>query len=368
MQTDTSPDVKYCLTLQLIFGPGQLPDPTAKLSRGRIRSLLVGMLLGLLSLDTASAAADYTPFQIRDQNPFNLIHGQPLPADARLVGNKNWRISSTLAVTNTPNTQQLADESILMDFESYRFTLAMQYGFTRDWAMRIELPVVHKGAGFMDSFINDWHNFFNLPQGNRPDIANDQYRIVYLKNGHTVSDLQIPDSGIGELQLNLARQVFNTPQSSLSLWSGLKLPTGKRSTLNGNGAIDLSAWLAYKRQLAPQWTFNTNAGLVLPAVIPDGSKSALNSDLSTYVAFGYLTLAWQPLDKLDIKAQLEAHSSYYKHSELRILGSTYLATFGGSVHINPCNSIDLAFSEDIKVEASPDISFLLSWRYSGHCH
>lgn len=322
------------------------------------------LALGLLP---CLALADYTPFQIRDQNPFNLVHGQPLPVNAEITLKNQWTLNTSLAITNTPNMQQTNNESIFLDYESYYLNTGFQYGLDDNWALKIDLPVIYRGAGFLDSSINDWHNFFHLPQGNRPGIPDNQYQINRTENTRVLTNLEASSTGIGDLQLSLGHQISSSEQSCLSVWTSLKLPTGDADKLNGNDAIDLSAWIALNKKPGENWRLNTNAGLVLPAIVVTGDETATNTDISSYVLFGYMMLAWQPLDILSLKVQLEAHSSYYKNSALRILGSTYLATFGGTVHINQCNSINLAFSEDIKVDASPDISFLLGWQYRNGC-
>ncbi len=316
---------------------------------------------------TNSVLADYSPFQTRDQNPFNLIQGQPLPVNAQLAVKNQLLWSSNLAITNTLNSQQTGNQSIKLDVESYRINIGLEYGLTNSWAVKINLPLIHKSGGLLDSSINDWHKFFSLPQGNRPTTANNQYQIQRIQNGSIVTRLQSADSGIGDLQLSLANQFYTAPKTRISLWTGLKLPTGSSAKLNGNGAIDASFWLALNHQFGQRWFFNTNTGFVLPAIIVTNSKTANNTGLSRQVLFGHVMLAWQALDGLDIKLQLEGHTSYYPDSGLRLLGSTYITTFGGTVHINQCNDIDIGVSEDVKVTASPDVSFLFSWRYRNGC-
>lgn len=330
-----------------------------------ITPVLCVAILGIVSATTAQA--DFSPFQTRDQNPFNLIHGQPLPINAKTAAAGELRWRSSLAVTNTLNSQQLADESIYLDVESYRLNLGLQYGLNENWAVNFDLPLIHKGAGFLDSVINSWHKLFNLPQASRPTVENDQYRIQRTLNGSTLTDLQSADTGIGDLQLGLGHTLYVSQQSRLSVWAGLKLPTGNPGSLNSNGAIDASIWLAANKQPAEHWRLNTNVGLVLPAVYVTGHESPYNTDLEQQVFFGHIMLAWQAMDWLDLKIQLQGHTAYYNNSNLRLLGSTYLATFGGSLHLNSCNSLDIGVSEDIKVEASPDVSFLFSWRHFDDC-
>ena len=74
-------------------------------------------------------------------------------------------------------------------------------------------------------------------------------------------------------------------------------------------------------------------------------------------------LAWQLVEWLDLKLQVNGHTGYYKNNSLRLLGSTYIGTFGASFHVNARNDIDASVNEDIKVSASPDVSFMLNWRH-----
>lgn len=79
-------------------------------------------------------------------------------------------------------------------------------------------------------------------------------------------------------------------------------------------------------------------------------------------------LGWLVSDSINLKLQLQGHTSYYEDSQLQILGDTYFLTFGGSIKINQCNQLDIAMSEDINVGASPDVSLLINWRsYGGRC-
>ena len=133
--------------------------------------------------------------------------------------------------------------------------------------------------------------------------------------------------------------------------------------MTGNGALDYSAWLALNQKLADEWLVNLNAGAVVL-----GEDNYQNIPLSDYALYGHIMLGWSVTDMINIKLQLQAHTSYYEQSQLLILGDTYFLTFGAAINISPCQQLDFAFSEDIKVGASPDASLLISWRsYATHC-
>ena len=127
--------------------------------------------------------------------------------------------------------------------------------------------------------------------------------------------------------------------------------------------MDLSAWLAMNQQLNDNWLVNLNAGAV---VLGDNTYQGM--PLSDYVLYGHVMLGWLITDTINLKVQLQGHTSYYDKSQLDILADTYFLTFGTSIKISSCQQLDFAISEDIKVDSSPDISLLINWRsYTSGC-
>jgi hypothetical protein len=222
--------------------------------------------------------------------------------------------------------------------------------------------VIHLSAGFLDSTIDDWHTFFGLPRGNRPLVEHDQYDIHYIYQSQTFIDLDEASTTLGDIQLAVAHSVIKKDKVQLSLWADLKLPTGDSDKLSGSGATDISAWLALNRQFAESWLLNLNAGAVIP-----GKSNYQDIPLADYALYGHIMLGWLVTDNINLKVQLQGHTSYYDQSQLNILDDTYFLTFGGSVKINSCQWLALAVNEDIKVDSSPDASFLLSWRGYSDC-
>jgi len=307
--------------------------------------------------------ADFQPFETRDQNLFNLIHGQALPTNASLNKKSQGLWSSSLAITNTINIESSTNESIYLDYEAYRFNLSYQYGLDDKWNLKLDVPLIYQSGGIFDSAIDRWHEFFGMPRGKRPLIEYDQYDVKYAYRSQTLVDLNETNSSVGDIQLAVARSLVENSSTTMSMWASLKLPTGNEDKLTGNGATDFSAWLALNQQLSDSWVMNLNTGAVIL-----GTDNYKNIPLSDYAIYGHVMLGWLVTDSINLKVQLQGHTSYYDQSQLRILGNAYLLTFGGSITINQCNFLDIGFSEDIKVDASPDASLLISWRsYTSKC-
>ena len=329
--------------------------------KARTAVLISLIILGYPThLIASSSTANFHPFETRDQNLFNLIHGQPLPGNAKLNSKKQSLWSSSLVITNALNIEENANESIYLDYESYRFNLSYQYGINENWNIKIDIPLIHQSGGVFDSAIDNWHSFFGLPRGFRPQIENNQYNISYEYQGQSLIDLNQASTTLGDIQIALARSLIEKSNTTMSMWAALKLATGDENKLSSNGATDFSAWLALNQQLSQNWVMNLNAGAVIL-----GENDYQNIPLSDYGLFGHIMTGWLLTDNVNLKVQLQGHTSYYDQSQLKILGDSYFLTFGASIKINSCQQLDLAINEDIKVDASPDSSLLLSWRIYG---
>lgn len=304
-----------------------------------------------------------SPFLTQDQNPLSLIHGQPQPASAALPEKQILEWSMTLDVTNTAALQTNGQEFLFMDFESYLLRLDMTYGLTEDLALKINIPYISYDEGFLDSTIDSWHQLFNLSEGIRPNIPKDKYRIFYSRNGSPSIDLASPTSGMGDIQLAIGKKIFDTGQSIYSFWVSIDLPTGDQASLASNNASDLAFSLAAQYKLQQDLAADASLGILFPGEDLTGSLK-----VEEEIWFGFATLQWYAIPRLDLKIQLNAHTPYYSNSGLIALGPSYSLTFGGTVHISNCSDLDLGITEDIRVESVPDVSFLFSWKTrTGRC-
>ena len=225
------------------------------------------------------------------------------------------------------------------------------------------MPLIHQSSGIFDSAIDNWHQFFGLPRGQRPAVEHDQYNIQYDFQSQSLINLNESSTTLGDIQIALAHPLIEDKNTNLSMWASIKLPTGDKNKLSGSGATDFSAWLAMNQKLNKNWVLNLNAGAVVL-----GDDNYHDIALSDYALYGHVMLGWLFTDNINLKIQLQGHSSYYEKSQLDILSDTYLLTFGTSIKINSCQQLDFAVSEDVKVSASPDISLLINWRsYSSQC-
>lgn len=310
------------------------------------RSLLAS---GALLFATAAIADSLA---IRDQNPLARAAYLPLAAAAPGRG-EGWQVDAGLLWSNTVNLGATPREQLLVDEETAELDLAI----ARDiggWRLRATLPLMHRGPGVLDGFIDGWHRFFGLPQGDRPNRPRKAYAIDYRRAG--LAPVTVPSgTALGDLSLEAGRVLVSSPRAELTGWIGLEAPTGDRAQLAGNGALDAAAWLALEAPVAERWTVSARAGYS-----HSGGDGAV--PLARGIAFGTATLGWRATDHLEALLQLDGHSAIVRDSELPFLREAVALTIGGRYRLRSGAVFEAGVVEDIEVNHSPDVTFHLAWR------
>lgn len=315
-----------------------------------------GFFFALYFCNSNISLADHpSPFLSRNQSPFSLIYGLPLPTSAQLLETDQSRWISSLNISNTINAQSDGNNNLLIDVETWQLNFLYDYSFKNNWMVRFQLPYIVHSGGFLDSAIDSYHQAFGLPEDIRPEVTHDQIDIQYNQNNALLLDINNQQESIGDISVQLAWQAHESEQSSTSYWLSLKLPTGDDKKLTGSGATDIAAWAAMDYRLNDtRWLYGQGGLLYMS----DGD--VLQSIQNNWALFANTGIKFQPWDKVDLKAQLDMHSALYD-SDIEFLSHVIQLTFGGSYHLNNNHKIDFAIAEDIKNGASPDVNFNISW-------
>jgi hypothetical protein len=338
-----------------------LPDnnsPIGITARGAFLWVLVSTVV--VYAIPANSYAD--PFLTRDQNPFTLVYGQPLPTPARLPPPAKLKYAVSLDIANTLNVETNSGESLYVDFEAYNLTIGGIYAFNQRWALKLDIPFIYRSGGAFDHAIDEWHKLFGLPRADRPNVADNQFSIVYASPASAGIDLSSSTSSIADSQLGFGYSLYQDTKSAVSAWGAVDLPLGDSSKLTGNDELDYSLWLAGSNMLGELAVLDGNIGAVLP-----GDSVLAGLETEDLVAFGHVGAHLAVHRAVALKLQLAGHSGYYKNTSLEFLGSSVVIIFGGSINIGRCSAIDIGFSEDIYVGTSPDASLLISWRSQLAC-
>jgi len=309
-----------------------------------------------------AAGMEITPFRTVNQSPLSQIFGLPAETSAtvtpagRLTVSLSQDIASEYAVSGTNS------EQIVLDGESYRWTLAARYGLGERFEAGVEIPYILYGGGFLDDFIVDWHKTFGLPQGGRDSAPKNRLIYRYSKDGVQKLRMEHAGSGIGDIVLTGGMKLYDvndrSARDTLALRSSIKLPTGESGSLRGSGSTDFSLALCGSMNNFTEWgslgLFGSLGGLAMTR------GDVLADQQNNLVGFGTLGLGWGPAEWISFKVQLNANTALYHGSSLDELSKTALMLVGGGALKLPGGYLlDIGVSEDVAVTTAPDVAFHL---------
>lgn len=209
------------------------------------------------------------PFTTRNQQPMalTLMAFRPRRPVTQPAG--EWAAGVQVAWSNMEEVQPFPPhspaESVVFDGETVRATLRGRYGLREDLDVELELPFLWAGAGGMDHFIVQYHKWFGLPDGGRPDNADDQYEMRVLSGGDELYRLEGNATHVQDVPIFLTYQLADEARDGLGLAAraGLELPLGSEKRGHGNGAFDYGAGLIAERSFG-RWTVQGGFDWVFP--------------------------------------------------------------------------------------------------------
>jgi hypothetical protein len=319
------------------------------------------LLAVVLIQPPAWAAPSIHPLSTTNMSPVSLIQGLPPSHGAAVATSGDWQTSIDFSHANNFTHESTANEQVFLDGATTRVALSVKTGLFADADMELMVPFIKHYDGSLDSFIENWHDFFHLPQNGRKQWPRDQLLFLYKKNNVTQLEINEPVSGIGDARLTLGFKLnrhWFPHQKRLALKTAIKFPTGDAEKLTGSGGYGVFAWLT--GDSATQWfqfpglTYY-RAGI---AWLQDGDVMA--DQQRPFVAFGGIGTGARFSQRIVLQLQLDTHTSLYRDSTFNEINQYALMfTMGGNLKLTDAWNLDIAVVEDLYVHTAPDVTFQL---------
>lgn len=341
-----------------------LPVSPGRIAGGRrgLRLVIALVLLTGISPRTAGAGGlPVVPFYTRDQGPFTQGSGFPPPEGGDLTPAGSWETRLVFDISNCDNLENRPGESLRLDGETYRTTLALRYGLLPRMEVGLDIPFIAHSPGFLDGFVDTFHKWTHL--GPR---KTDKYRLDYSygRDGGSIIDIRNSTSGIGDILLSIGYPLYRTEEPShraIAIRAGLKLPTGEERALRGSGGVDLSLRLSgTDGATLSRWnlTYYGMAGVLMM-----GPGDLLEDQRRRSTWFGATGIGWNAISWLALKVQVDMHGTIYRGSDTNVLNLWVLQLVtGGSIALPWESVLDFGLSENVFHETSPDETFHFALR------
>jgi hypothetical protein len=324
------------------------------------RILALGILVATAT--SGMAAADFGPLQATNRLPLHMLFLKPRPVPVHVPDRGDLEVGMAAEYSNTFFDHSNDRWDVLMDMETMVVEVSLVYSPVSRAALRLDLPLVSMGSGFLDGFLENYHDAVGVSNYGREKRPKNDYAYRVNKDG-----LQWVQGEPGTLEIaDMVVSAQYEPvkargdlKMSVSLLSALKLPTGDTDRGLGSGALDLGIFIPM-RWSAESWSF-----YLMPGAAFIGEPQTRGADVSarnTISLFGGVAYDFSP--RTTWLVQLNYYTSPLEQTGLDALddGSLELDIGFHRLLANDC-VLEFVFGEDL-TRALPDFNLRLGLRWS----
>jgi len=153
---------------------------------------------------------------------------------------------------------------VVSDYESFTAEMGISYNFLNEVQAGIDIRLFSFSGGFLDPFMENFHDLFGFDDGARDLFLQNQIHINIPNAKGDPLFLDKSAVSFGDIDLWCKWTFLENKAVSLAALGAFKLPTGKFESLSGSGYPDAAAGLLLDFRAARFLSLYTQAGIVLP--------------------------------------------------------------------------------------------------------
>ncbi|MDA8141129.1 MAG: DUF3187 family protein [Desulfobacteraceae bacterium] len=327
-----------------------------------VKTIRHGRVVALFLLWIASPAwTDVGPISTQNHFPLFMLFLTPRPTNAMIPAQGEFEMRAALNYSRISMYDHSDQWSVAQDMEMTVVDLCLKYGLASRVALRLDIPIVSMNSGFLDRYVNGYHESIDVPTYGPDNVF--AYRV--RKEGQLWIE---GESGVFKMtDITLSGQWQWLRPASSSGWSGsvltsLKLPTGEVENGYGSGRLDWGLF-APTQWSGAAWSFYLMPGVIWPGN-PDSPGPSIGA--RTSVSF-FAGAAYQYCEKWQWLLQGNFFSSPLEKTGIsKIDDGAFEMTLGARYAASTKLSWELALSEDLFTIAAPDFTVHLglvwTWR------
>lgn len=292
------------------------------------------------------------PLQVKNQFPLFINLDAPYLETASIENS----FSVSLSHSSIYLVRDSAEWSMGLDMEITELNVRFRRNIKDFIELGVDIPFLSFNSGFMDGFLNSYHDAFGFPDYGRSNRPDNEFLYEVRRKGVLIVKGESGRIGIGDIRFAIKKPILKG-DPSISIKVDLELPTGDAEKGYGSGSIDAGAVVLLDKKLSEKIKAYCNLGVVSPGDLKGhekvelrefihggaGVEAALWKDLSL---LGQLFIQGSPFPKTDI-------SSVDRLAVLFSLGGRY---YSGN------NSLEFSFTEDPNTSGAPDFALSFSFK------
>lgn len=282
------------------------------------------------------------------------------PRRATVLEAGDVRLDATLAYSSMFENGRDPVSRVVFDGEIARAAAGACIGVGGDTDLEVSVPLVFATAGFLDEFIEAWHDALGLPNGGRGKRPRNDYAMHLDQGGRRAYELENDALLLGDVPVFVTTQVADEARDGVgvALRAAVELPTGSASKGVGNGGFDWGGGLVLERSLG---RFTFTAGAYRAAVSTPRSLREVDVELQDLTTLhGTVETRWN--DAASIVTGLRWSSAVTRDVFIEELDGSVLELDVGLAIGDPARRrFVLGLSEDLFSESGPDWTAFFGW-------
>ncbi|EKD50634.1 MAG: hypothetical protein ACD_62C00472G0001 [uncultured bacterium] len=247
------------------------------------------------------------PFYVRSQNPLYLkFLAMPMePASTLAPG--VWQNTLSTTFSNVFEYDPVGDTVLNLDMEIWRTAYSFAYGVSKVFDVRVDIAFVSNMGGFLDSFIQGYHDAFGFPNGGRDLVPNNEYHFELTQNGNALVDYSQETFGLSDVVLRgkyfLSKHISLPIDLATAFY--FKLPVGRSGKGLSSGQADAGLSL-FGQKSFKRFHLVSQLGVVVMG------EDALLAPLQKRAQFVFgQSVEYQILDGWSVLAQLSGNTAAF---------------------------------------------------------
>lgn len=291
------------------------------------------------------------PLQIKNQYPI-FLHADQQYLEKAIMGNS---MSYSLSHSSTYTVQESGRWLIDLDMEVTEMNFRYKRTIRDLVELDVDIPVLIIGGGFMDGFLDTYHDAFGFPDYGRSDRPKNDMLYEVRRDGVLIVK---GESGVrmGDIRFSLKKPLVSSDGLALSIKGDVELPVSNAEKGYSNGSIDAGISILLDKGLSEKIMTYWNFGAVFPGDVKGHETLAIKDFLH-----GGVAIEAAVKKKLNLLLQVQGHSSIYPETDLLAVDrDMYMISLGGRYDTGK-RSFEVSLTEDISTSGAPD--FILNFTY-----
>ncbi|KPK01207.1 MAG: hypothetical protein AMK71_06440 [Nitrospira bacterium SG8_35_4] len=291
-----------------------------------------------------SAMSFEGPFQVKNLYPVFLHADQPYLEKAAVENSMSYSLSHS----STYTVQESEDWVIHLDMEITEMNFRYKRIIQESVEFAIDIPVLMISGGFLDGFLEDYHDAVGFGDYGRSQRPNNEFLYEVRKDGEVLIEGK---SGIrlGDIRVALKAPLIASDAFNVSIKGDIEIPVSSAKQGFSNGSLDAGASILMDIPVTEKIRTYGNFGVVFPGDVRGHEKINLKNYL-----YGGAAIEVDAGGGLYLITQLQGQSSVYPDTDLQAVDrDAYMIVFGGRYR-KEGKSIELSLTEDLSTSGAPD--------------